>query len=145
MPHSPLTVVVSRFTSGFFSQLGVLLGLVVGTLVPIPMGRTNFSTVGDADWLGLASPFHFGAPEFSVSAVISTCVVMLVMFTESTTGLLAVGEMTGRPLSKIYLARGLAGDSVSGIFADVMNGFVRANQSATISSSVMATNQLRNP
>jgi xanthine permease len=119
-----LIVVVSRFTSGFFSQLGVLLGLVVGTLVAIPMGLTNFSSVGDADWFGLASPFHFGAPHFPVAAVISMCVVMLVTFTESTADMLAVGEMTGRPLSKSDLARGLAGDSVSGLFAGVMNGFV---------------------
>lgn len=37
-----LIVVVSRFTSGFFSQLGVLLGLPAGTPVAIPMGLTNF-------------------------------------------------------------------------------------------------------
>ncbi|MGW0577166.1 nucleobase:cation symporter-2 family protein [Streptomyces sp. NPDC002920] len=119
-----LIVVVSRFTSGFLSQLGVLLGLLGGTLVAVPMGLTDFSSVGDADWLGLASPFHFGAPHFPVAAVISMCVVMLVTFTESTADMLAVGEMTGRPLSRGDLARGLAGDGVSGVLAGVMNGFV---------------------
>jgi len=119
-----LIVVVNRFTRGFLSQLGVLLGLVAGTLVAIPMGLTDFSSVGDADWLGVASPFHFGAPHFPVAAVTSMCVVMLVTFTESTADMLAVGEMTGRPLSTGDLARGLAGDSVSGVVAGVMNGFV---------------------
>ena len=119
-----LIVLVNRFTSGFVAQLGVLLGLVVGTLVAVPMGLTDFSSAKGADWFGLAAPFHFGAPHFPVAAVISMCVVMLVTFTESTADMLAVGEMTGRPLSKADLARGLAGDSVSGIFAGVMNGFV---------------------
>ncbi|MFE9428378.1 nucleobase:cation symporter-2 family protein [Kitasatospora sp. NPDC006697] len=119
-----LIVLVNRFTSGFLSQLGVLLGLIVGTLVAVPMGLTDFSSVDGADWFGLASPFHFGAPHFPVAAVISMCVVMLVTFTESTADMLAVGEMTGRPLSRRDLARGLAADGVSGIFAGVMNGFL---------------------
>ncbi|MEV7023448.1 nucleobase:cation symporter-2 family protein [Kitasatospora sp. NPDC093558] len=119
-----LIVLVNRFTSGFLSQLGVLLGLIVGTLVAIPMGLTDFSSVGGADWFGLASPFHFGAPHFPVAAVISMCVVMLVTFTESTADMLAVGEMTGRPVSRKDLARGLAVDGVSGIFGGIMNGFL---------------------
>ncbi|MFF4342990.1 nucleobase:cation symporter-2 family protein [Kitasatospora sp. NPDC001540] len=119
-----LIVLVSRFTRGFLSQLGVLLGLVVGTLVAVPMGLTDFSSVGGADWFGLASPFHFGAPHFPIAAVISMCVVMLVTFTESTADMLAVGEMTGRPLSRQDLARGLAADGVSGVLGGVMNGFL---------------------
>lgn len=117
-------ILVSRFTRGFLAQVGVLLGLVGGTLVAVPMGLTDFSSVGQAGWLGVSSPFHFGAPQFPVAAVISMCVVMLVTFTESTADMLAVGEMTGRPLSKRDLARGLAADGVSGILGGIMNGFL---------------------
>lgn len=102
----------------------MLLGLVGGTLVAVPMGLTDFSSVGQAGWLGVSSPFHFGAPQFPVAAVISMCVVMLVTFTESTADMLAVGEMTGRTLSKRDLARGLAADGVSGILGGIMNGFL---------------------
>ncbi|MFE3517621.1 nucleobase:cation symporter-2 family protein [Streptomyces sp. NPDC059166] len=119
-----LIVLVNRFTSGFLSQLGVLLGLLAGTAVAVPMGLTDFSSVSGADWFGLASPFHFGAPHFPVAAVISMCVVMLVIFTESTADMLAVGEMTGRPLTRKDLARGLAADGLSGILGGVMNGFL---------------------
>ncbi|MGW0783243.1 nucleobase:cation symporter-2 family protein [Streptomyces sp. NPDC002913] len=119
-----LIVLVNRFTSGFLSQLGVLLGLLVGTAIAVPMGLTDFSSVGGADWFGLASPLHFGAPQFPVAAVISMCVVMLVIFTESTADMLAVGEMTGRPLSRKDLARGLAADGLSGVLGGVMNGFL---------------------
>jgi NCS2 family nucleobase:cation symporter-2 len=117
-------VLLSRFTSGFLSQLGVLLGLVGGTLAAIPMGLTDFSTVGQARWLGIAAPFHFGAPQFPVAAVISMCVVMLVTFTESTADMLAVGGMTGRPAAPRDLARGLAADGLSGILGGIMNGFL---------------------
>ncbi|MFF0286693.1 nucleobase:cation symporter-2 family protein [Streptomyces sp. NPDC005262] len=119
-----LIIVLSRFTRGFLAQVSVLLGLVGGTLVAVPMGLTDFSSVGQAGWLGVSSPFHFGTPQFPIAAVISMCVVMLVTFTESTADMLAVGEMTGRPLSKHDLARGLAADGLSGILGGIMNGFL---------------------
>ncbi|MFJ5102142.1 nucleobase:cation symporter-2 family protein [Streptomyces sp. NPDC088554] len=118
-----LIVAVGRFARGLLAQLGVGLGLAVGTLVAVPLGLTDFSSVGRADWFGVSSPFHFGTPEFPVAAVLSMCVVMLVIFTESTADMLAVGRMTGRPLTPRDLARGLAADGMSGVLGGIMNGF----------------------
>jgi xanthine permease len=117
-------VLVGRFARGLLGQLGVLIGLVGGTVVAIFLGMTDFSNVGGAAWLGIATPFHFGAPQFPLAAVISMCVVMLVTFTESTADMLAVGEMTGRPVTSRDLARGLAAEGVSGVLGGIMNGFL---------------------
>ena len=117
-------VLVGRFARGLLGQLGVLIGLVGGTIAAIFLGMTDFSNVGGAAWLGIAQPFHFGAPQFPLAAVISMCVVMLVTFTESTADMLAVGEMTGRPVTSRDLARGLAAEGVSGVLGGIMNGFL---------------------
>jgi xanthine permease len=117
-------VLVGRFARGLLGQLGVLIGLVGGTIAAIFLGMTDFSGVGGAAWLGIAQPFHFGAPQFPLAAVISMCVVMLVTFTESTADMLAVGEMTGRPVTSGDLARGLAAEGVSGVLGGIMNGFL---------------------
>lgn len=117
-------VLVGRFARGLLGQLGVLIGLVGGTIAAIFLGMTDFRGVGDAAWLGIATPFHFGPPQFPLAAVISMCVVMLVTFTESTADMLAVGEMTGRPVTSRDLARGLAAEGVSGVLGGVMNGFL---------------------
>jgi NCS2 family nucleobase:cation symporter-2 len=118
-----LTIVVfNRFARGFLKQTGVLVALVGGTLVAIPMGLTDFSSVSGSDWVGVSTPFHFGAPEFPPAAVISMCVVMLVIFTESTASMLAVAEMTEKPLKNADLARGLAADGLSGVIGGAMNG-----------------------
>ncbi|WP_329457010.1 nucleobase:cation symporter-2 family protein [Streptomyces sp. NBC_01497] len=119
-----LIVMFGRFTRGFLSQVGVLVGLVAGTAVAVPMGLTDFSAAGAAHWVGVSSPFHFGTPTFPVAAVTSMCVVMLVTFTESTADMLAVGEMTGRRPTRDDLARGLAADGVSGVLGGVMNAFL---------------------
>jgi uric acid transporter len=118
-----LIVLITRFVRGFLSQIAVLTGLVVGALVAIPMGLTDFSGVADAPWFGIATPFAFGPPQFPIAGVISMCVVMLVIFAESMADMLAVSEMTGRPLGPGQLARGLAADGLSGVLGGALNSF----------------------
>ncbi|MFC9701818.1 nucleobase:cation symporter-2 family protein [Streptomyces sp. NPDC056943] len=117
-------VLFTRFARGFLGQIGILIALVLGTLAAVPLGLTDFSRVSGTDWVGLAAPFHFGAPQFPPTAVIAMCVVMLVIFTESTAAMLAVGEATGRPVTDKDLARGLAADGVSGVLGGAMNSFM---------------------
>jgi xanthine permease len=118
-----LVVALMRLSRGFLGQVAVLVGMVAGTVAAVVLGRADFSQAAGAPWLGLPEPFHFGPPQFPVAAVLSMCVVMLVIFTESTAGMLAVAEMTDRPLSTGDLGRGLAADGLSGVLAGAMNSF----------------------
>ncbi|MDT7727097.1 MAG: uric acid transporter [Actinomycetota bacterium] len=118
-----LLVLFTRFLRGFVSQIGPLLAVAIGLVVAIPMGLVHFDGVGSASWFGLASPFHFGPPEFQAAAIMSMCVVMLVTYTESTADLLAVGEIVGRKPTDSDLARGLATDGFSAVLGGVMNSF----------------------
>ena len=118
-----LIVAISRFFSGFLGQTAVLISIVVGTLIAWPMGLVDFSGVGQAGWLGISAPFHFGPPRFAAAAIISMCIVVLVTYTESTADMLAVGELTDRELTPNDLARGLATDGLSALLAGFMNSF----------------------
>lgn len=117
-------LLVARFGRGFLAQTGVLLGVVAGTAVAVPFGLVDVSAARTADWIGVSAPFHFGAPQFPAVAVLSMCVVMLVLFAESTADLLAVAELTGRKLTTADMARGLAADGLSGVLGGVMNAFL---------------------
>jgi xanthine permease len=118
-----LIVLITRFVRGFVGQIAVLTGLLAGALVAIPLGLTDFSGVASAPWFGMTAPFLFGPPEFPVAGVVSMCVVMLVIFAESTADMLAVGEMTGEELPPKRIARGLAADGLSGVLGGVLNSF----------------------
>ena len=118
-----MIVVITRLFGGFIGQTAVLISIVLGTLVAWPMGLLDFSSVSDAGWFGISTPFHFGAPKFQAAAIISMCIVILVTYTESTADMLAVGEMTERDLSPSDLARGLAADGLSAVLAGFMNSF----------------------
>ncbi|MFG2811819.1 nucleobase:cation symporter-2 family protein [Streptomyces sp. NPDC048410] len=114
---------VQRFAPAFLARVAVLTGIVVGLAVAVPFGFTDFGGVADADWVGISSPFHFGAPEFRVSAIVSMLVVALVTMTETTGDLIAVGELTGRKIEPRSLADGLRADGLSTVLGGVFNTF----------------------
>ncbi|MER6789953.1 nucleobase:cation symporter-2 family protein [Streptomyces sp. NPDC000658] len=117
-------LLLRRFTRGFVKQIAVLLGLVVGTLVAIPLGVTDFGPVTQADLIGFPTPFHFGAPRFQLAAVVSMCVVMVVSMTESTADMLALGEIVERPADERTIAAGLRADTLGSALSPVFNGFM---------------------
>ena len=116
-------LLVQRFLNGFLGRAGVLLGILLGTLVAAAFGMTDFSSVGKADPVGISTPFHFGAPTFHASAIVSMLIVMLVAMTETTGDILAVGELTEREVSSRTLANGLRADAASTVLAGVFNTF----------------------
>ncbi|QBS43193.1 uracil-xanthine permease family protein [Nocardia sp. CS682] len=129
--HIGLAAVVFLIAVGFLclgrgmvAQLGVLIGLVVGIVIAIPMGLIDMDGIAGADWVGPPKPFHFGAPEFPITGVVAMSVVMAVVFAESTASMLAISEITGKPIGKGDLARGLVGDGLSGVLGGVFTSFV---------------------
>ncbi|MFI8189403.1 nucleobase:cation symporter-2 family protein [Streptomyces sp. NPDC085946] len=114
---------VQRFAPPFLSRTAVLAGMAAGLAVAVPFGFTDFGGVGDADWVGVSTPFHFGAPVFEASAIVSMLVVALVCMTETTGDLIAVGELTGRKTEPRPLADGLRADGLSTVLGGVFNTF----------------------
>ncbi|WP_194834262.1 uracil-xanthine permease family protein [Nocardia sp. XZ_19_369] len=119
-----IAVVFLCLGRGMVAQLGVLIGLVVGIVIAIPMGLIDTDGIAGADWVGPPKPFHFGAPEFPITGVVAMSVVMAVVFAESTASMLAISEITGKPIGKGDLARGLVGDGLSGVLGGVFTSFV---------------------
>ncbi|MFF3450242.1 nucleobase:cation symporter-2 family protein [Streptomyces sp. NPDC002667] len=117
-------LLLRRFTRGFVKQIAVLLGLVAGTLMAIPLGVTDFGPVAGADVVGFPVPFHFGAPQFHLAAILSLCVVMVVSMTESTADMLALGEIVERPADERTIAAGLRADTLGSALSPLFNGFM---------------------
>ncbi|MFG3282218.1 nucleobase:cation symporter-2 family protein [Streptomyces sp. NPDC048111] len=112
-----------RFGRGFLRQVALLLGLLIGTLAAIPFGMADFSAMRSAPVAALPTPFSFGAPEFHPAAVLSLCIVMLVLMTESSAGMLAIGEICERRTDGRTIARGLRTDGIATLLGPVFGGF----------------------
>ncbi|WP_229833708.1 nucleobase:cation symporter-2 family protein [Streptomyces xantholiticus] len=113
-----------RLLRGFLQQIAVLLGLVVGTVVAVPLGMTDLDAITDAGIVGFPTPFHFGAPQFEVAAIISMCIVMLVCMTESTADMLALGRIVDRPADERTIEGGLSADTLGSAVSPLFNGFM---------------------
>ncbi|WP_302881705.1 solute carrier family 23 protein, partial [Streptomyces venezuelae] len=69
------------------------------------------------------APFAFGAPEFQPAAILSLCIVMLVLMTESSAGMLALGEICERRSDGRTITRGLRTDGIATLIGPVFGGF----------------------
>ncbi|WP_435833585.1 nucleobase:cation symporter-2 family protein [Streptomyces cacaoi] len=119
-----LVLMLRWFATGFLKQIAVLVGLVAGTLIAIPVGITDFTALKEADIAGFPTPFHFGAPQFQIAAIVSMLIVMLVTMTESTADMLALGEIVDRPAGEKTIAGGLRADMLGSFLSPFFNGFL---------------------
>ncbi|MBK3591819.1 MULTISPECIES: nucleobase:cation symporter-2 family protein [Streptomyces] len=116
-------LLIQRFGRGFVKQVALLAGMFVGTLAAIPFGLADLSGLGSAPLAALPAPFAFGAPEFRPAAILSLCIVMLVLMTESSAGMLALGEICDRRTDGPTLTRGLRTDGIATLLGPVFGGF----------------------
>ncbi len=118
-----LIVLIERFAPLALARVSVLLGLVIGTAAAIPFGLVDWTGVGDAAWFAFITPFHFGLPTFPPAAIISMLIVGLVIMTETTGDMIAIGEIVERPVQKRQLADGLRADGLSTLLGGIFNTF----------------------
>lgn len=121
-----------RYARGFLGNISVLLGLVLGMALAAAAGMLDLHGLREAAWLAPVRPFHFGPPRFELWSCLSMCVVLFIVFVESTGMFLALGEMVGRPVARAALVRGLRVDGLGMLLGGVFNAFPDTSYSQNI-------------
>jgi OHCU decarboxylase len=116
-------LIVNKLFTGLIANIAVLLGLGIGYVVALAVGMVDLEGVRGADWVAIVYPFRFGRPTFNVGAIVSLCVVMLVVMVESTGMFLALGEICARRIGPPEIARGLAADGLGTLIGGAFNAF----------------------
>ena len=98
--------------SGLLYMCSVIIALVVGTLVAVTMGGADFSSVSNAAWFALPQPFHFGLPQFNLSACLLMVVVYLFVMLDTTGTWFTVKAITGADLNDRRIDRGTIGEGL---------------------------------
>ena len=98
--------------SGLLHMCSVIIALVVGTLVAVTMGGADFSSVSNAAWFALPQPFHFGLPQFNLSACLLMVVVYLFVMLDTTGTWFTVKAITGADLNDRRIDRGTIGEGL---------------------------------
>lgn len=118
-----IVLVLSKVGNAAVSRLSILIALVLGTLIAVALGMADFSEVSEGPVFAFPQPFAFGFPVFDVAAIISMSIVMLVILTETTADILAVGEIAGTKVNSRRIADGLRADMLSSAIAPIFNTF----------------------
>ena len=118
-----IIIIIQRLFKGFMGTLSVLLALLIMTAVAFAMGKTDFSGVGEASWVAITTPFYFGTPKFSVTAIIAMIIVMAVTAVETTGDVFATGEVVGKRIAPRDIANALRADGLSTLLGGVLNSF----------------------
>ncbi|MDI9952015.1 nucleobase:cation symporter-2 family protein [Rhodococcus sp. IEGM 1305] len=118
-----IVLLVSRLVQGTLSRLSILIGIVVGTLFAALIGKADFGAVGKGAIFELPQVFSFGTPLFQIGAIISMTVVILVIMTETTADILAVGEIVETKVDARRVGDGLRADMLATTVAPVFGTF----------------------
>ena len=118
-----IIILLERFGPPAVKRVSILLGLVAGTLISIPFGMTDWSHVGSSSWFAVPEPFYFGFPSFDVSSIIAMIIVALVIMTETTGDIVAVGEIVDEKITPQRLADGMRADGAGTVLGGIFNTF----------------------
>lgn len=107
-------------------RLSILLAIVLGSVLAYLFGFGDFSKVATGNWIQVPSFFAFGLPTFELTAIISMLIVTLVIMTETTADIIAVGEIIGTQVDADRISNGLRADMLSSAMAPVFGSFMQS-------------------
>jgi uric acid transporter len=116
-------LLIVKFAKGFVANVAVLIGIALGFILAWVIGKVSFTALSNAAWLDAVYPFQLARPKFDFFAIISMCLVMLVVMVESTGMFLAVGDLTDRKIERRDLTRGLLTDGLGTLIGGIFNTF----------------------
>ncbi|MBM7692587.1 xanthine permease [Peribacillus deserti] len=118
-----LIIVIYKFFTGFIRAISILIGLIFGTVAASLMGKVNFNAVESASWFHLVEPFHFAAPAFELTPILTMCLVAAVSLVESTGTYFALGDITNTKISENKLAKGYRAEGLASVIGGIFNAF----------------------
>ena len=98
-------LLINRFMRGFWVNISVLIGMGLGYVLCGLLGMVDLSGLAQAPWVQVVTPLHFGMPKFELAPILSMCLVVVIIFVESTGMFLALGKITGQDVTPKMLRR----------------------------------------
>ncbi|WP_255474787.1 nucleobase:cation symporter-2 family protein [Pusillimonas sp. ANT_WB101] len=121
-----IVLLLSKLGNAAISRLSILLAMVLGTLIALLTGMTDFSGSAGSSLMALPTLFHFGLPTFKLAAIASMVIVILVVMVETSADILAVSDIVGTRVDEKRLGDGLRADMLSSALAPIFGSFTQS-------------------
>lgn len=115
-----LTVAICSANSNRYLKMGsVIIGLIVGSIISVFMGMTDFSQLGSIPAFNIPIPFRFGL-DFNLATFIPFAIIYFATSLEVIGDITATSMVTGEPISGSRYVKRLKG----GLLGDGFNSFI---------------------
>lgn len=116
-----VAVLLNHFGKGFLKAASIFIAMIIGFALAVLLGFVDFSSVGEAAWFAVPTPFKFGIT-FKAGAIVPVLFLFLVSMLEF------IGDTTGvainaadRPATNTELTSGIICDGLGSSFSAVFN------------------------
>ncbi|MBZ4687715.1 MAG: hypothetical protein PWQ96_1240 [Clostridia bacterium] len=121
-----------QYAKGIFSAASILIGIVVGYIVAVFMGKIDFTPVMEAAWFSFPTPLKFGMT-FHPTAIFAM-LIMYIVTTVETVGDISGITMggAGREATDRELSGGIIADGFGSSFAALFNALPNTSYSQNV-------------
>jgi uracil-xanthine permease len=117
-----IVILLSNFGKGLWKSYGFLIALVIGDLLSVFMGKTDFSVISQKGWFGLPQLFPYGAFTWDAGIILTFFIAYLVAVIEAMGVYHAAAEMVDIKLDSRRIKLAFTGESVGSMISSVLGG-----------------------
>lgn len=126
-----VTLLLNRYGKGILSSASILIGMVVGYIICIPLGKVDFSSVTQANFIAIPQILQYGVT-FDLKSLIAFLPAYFVTTIETVGCLKAIGEVSDVDMDDKRVGAGVLSDGVGSI----IGGFLGSLPNTSFSQNV---------
>jgi uracil permease len=132
---------ISYRLKGFFKTISILLGMIVGSLLFLLLGRLDWQGLTAASWISFSTRWVDSVPSFYWPAAVAFACAYLAVIVNSLGSLQGVAAITDKERLHVGTRRGILVNGVEGIVCGFL-GVVGGTVSFSISPGVILVNRV---
>ena len=110
-------VLISNYGKGFFKNLSILAGIVLGYALMAAGSRLNLAHIGQVPFLSVPLPLSGPGPEFSIAGTVSFFMANIAVLINGLGSYTAVAKVVGEKDLESRVRKGITVTGVSGVLA----------------------------
>lgn len=123
VPTAIIVLILSLFGKGIWKSFSFLIALIVGDIIALNIGKTNFSMMADKAWFGIPHFLPYGGFTFEWSTFITFFVAYIVAVIEAMGVYQASASMLNTEIDSKRIRNGFAGESAGSMISSLIGGF----------------------
>lgn len=126
-----VTLLLNRYGKGILSSASILIGMVVGYIICIPIGKVDFSVVTQANIIAIPQILQYGVT-FDLKSLIAFLPAYFVTTIETVGCLKAIGEVSDVNMDDKRVGAGVLSDGVGSIIGGLVGSLPNTSFSQNV-------------